>query len=194
MVTEMKKNICVYSSSSDAVDNRYFESARQLGKEIALRRCTLIYGGGGIGLMGEVARAVHLHGGAVTGVIPEALNRSDIAYDEADRMIVTPTMRERKALMEEQADAFIGLPGGFGTLEEILEIITLKQLQYHKKPIVILNHHNFFRHLVDLFELIFRENFAKPIYRELYFIAESAKDALDYIRDYTPPLFPKKWF
>ncbi|MCP5053444.1 MAG: TIGR00730 family Rossman fold protein, partial [bacterium] len=183
-----------YSSSSDAVDRGFFEEARELGKRIANENYSLIYGGAGIGLMGEVARSVHENGGRVTGVIPESLTRYNIAYEEADRLVVTETMRERKALMEDEADAFIALPGGFGTLEEVLEVLTSKQLQLHNKPIVLLNTGNFFRHLIDLFEQIYREKFAKPMHRQLYFIAADANEAVDYVRDYTPLEMPKKWF
>ncbi len=190
----MEKNICVYSSSSDAVAGIYFEAARDLGREIAQQNYSLVYGGGSIGLMGEVARAVHEHGGKVTGVIPEVLTKYDIVYKKADRLIVTGTMRERKALMEEKADAFIGLPGGFGTLEELLEVLTLKQLQYHNKPIVIMDTGNFFQPLVDLFERIYREKFAKSEHRQLYFITTGAKEAVGYIQEYAPPELPKKWF
>jgi uncharacterized protein (TIGR00730 family) len=190
----MEKKICVYSSSSDVVGQHYFAAARELGKHMAQHHYTLIFGGGGIGLMGELARAVHEYGGKVIGVIPEYLNLPGIAYDEADRLIVTPSLRERKKVMEEQADAFIALPGGFGTLEEILEILTLKQLRQHSKPVVFINTANFYRHLIDLFDHILNEKFAKSIYRQLYFFAPDAGAAVSYIESYTPPQLPKKWF
>jgi uncharacterized protein (TIGR00730 family) len=190
----MEKAICVYSSSSDAVDERYFKTARELGKLLGQQNYTLIYGGASIGLMGAVARSVHEYGGKVIGVIPEALSRYDITYEEADHLIVTDTMRKRKALMEEKAGAFIGLPGGFGTLEEIMEIITLKQLQMHSKPIVILNTGGFFDDMINMFERIYREKFAKSMHRQLYFVTADAAEAMDYINRYTPPDMPKKWF
>jgi uncharacterized protein (TIGR00730 family) len=144
--------------------------------------------------MGELARAVHEYEGKVIGVIPGYLNLPGIVYDGADRMIVTPTLRERKTVMEEQADAFIGLPGGFGTLEEILEILTLKQLQQHNKPVVFINTGNFFQHLINLFDHILNEKFAKSTYRQLYFFAPDAREAISYIQAYSPPQLPKKWF
>ena len=190
----MEKTICVYSSSSDGVDKRYFDVAHQLGRHMAQNNYGLIYGGAAIGLMGAVARAVHEHGGKVVGIIPEFLKQYDIAYEKADQLIVTQTMRERKALMEERADAFIGLPGGFGTLEEILEMITLKQLQLHSKPVVILNTGNFYNRLIDLFEHSYAEKFAKEMHRKLYYIASNVEEAILYIDRYQPPELVKKWF
>lgn len=189
-----EKTICVYSSSSDAVAEHYFSAARDLGKCMGQRNYTLVYGGGDIGLMGELARSVHRYGGNVVGVIPEFFNLPGIVYENPDQLIITETMRERKAIMEERSDAFIGLPGGFGTLEEMLEIITLKQIQAHDKPVVFLNTGDFYRHLIDLFERLYREQFAKTEHRQLYFVAPDAQTALSYIETYKPPQLPKKWF
>jgi uncharacterized protein (TIGR00730 family) len=135
----MNKVICVFSASSNTVDRVYFDAASRLGREIACRKDQFLFGGGLTGLMGECARAGHRHGGRVIGVIPEALNERGIVYESCDELVVTADMRTRKAAMDARSDAFIALPGGFGTIEEIMEIITLKQLRYHAKPIVILN-------------------------------------------------------
>lgn len=189
-----EQSICVYSSSSDAVDPCYFDIAARLGSLMAQRQYTLIYGGACIGLMGAVAKAVHEYKGKVTGVIPQSLSRYDITYDNADEMIVTDTLRQRKAIMEERAGAFIGLPGGFGTLEELLEILTLKQLQLHEKAIVIINTNGFYDDLLKLFERIYSEKFAKSMHRDLYFVTGDPVEALDYIQHYSPPEMPKKWF
>ena len=121
----MNKVICVYSSSSCAIDEKYFQVAAELGREIALRQDTTLYGGGLLGLMGAVAKAAQEHRGKVIGVIPEALNVEGVVYENCDELIVTDTLRERKAVMDSRSDAFIALPGGYGTLEELLEIITL---------------------------------------------------------------------
>ncbi len=190
----MEKTICVFSSSSDAVAKDYFDAADEMGKQIVQNGYTLVYGGGAIGLMGAMARSVHRFGGKVIGVIPEKLNKPGIVYENADQLIVTRTMRERKALMEEHADAFAGMPGGFGTLEEILEIITLKQIQTHQKPIVLLDTCNFYQPLILLFEQIYRERFAKSIHRQLYHIAPTVPSAMEYLRSYIPPLLPEKWY
>lgn len=190
----MNKVICVYSSSSCAIDKVYFEAAEALGKEIALRRDAMIYGAGMTGLMGATASAVHKHGGRVIGVIPEALNVKGIVYETCDELIVTEGMRERKGIMDARADAFIALPGGYGTLEELLEIITLKQLRYHNKPIVILNIQGFYDKLLAQFEEIIEGNFAKPECMEFYHVTSSVKEALDYIDSYVPFESELKWF
>ncbi len=140
----MPLNVCVFCSSSDVIEPTYFAAASELGTALASRRDTLIYGGTNVGLMGAVARAVHQHGGRVVGVIPSFIAGRGLAYSPADELIVTRDMRERKARMEERADVFVALPGGFGTLEEMLEIVTLKQLQQHTKAVIFLNVDGFY--------------------------------------------------
>lgn len=190
----MERAICVYSSSSDEIGGEYFQVAEELGKCLAQNGYTLVYGGGGIGLMGAMARSAHGYGGKVIGIIPEALNRKGIVYEGADQVIITKTMRERKQKMEDLAEAFLVMPGGFGTLEEFLEILTLKQLQYHNKPVVVLNINGFYQPLLDMFERVYELKFAKEAYREFYFVAGGAVEALGYIRDYSPPEVMEKWF
>lgn len=185
--------ICVYCSSSDHVSDGFFEVAIELGEAVATSGYRLVYGGGDIGLMGALARSVHIHGGHVVGVIPEFLRQPGIAYELADELVVTVDMRERKAIMETRADAFIALPGGFGTLEEMLEIITLKQLGVHDKPVVFLNAGGFYDGLNEVFEHIFEHRFAKPRYRDLYHFSVSVADALAYIAGYEPPALESKW-
>lgn len=186
------KAICVYCSSSDALDPAFYEAADALGSEIAAQGCTLVYGGGRTGLMGAVARAVQASGGRVVGVIPQALAAH--GYAAADETITTRDLRERKAIMESRADAFIGMPGGFGTLEEVLEVLTLKQLRFHDKPIVLLNTLGYYDHLIKLFEHIYEQRFAKAAHRQLYHVAPDARHALAYIQTYQPPDIPAKWF
>lgn len=190
----MEKFLCVYSSSSCAIDEIYFSQATKLGEAMAQRDYGLIFGGGMVGLMGATARAIHNHGGRVVGVIPQALNKKGIVYENCDELIVTGEMRERKATMEERATGFIALPGGFGTLEELLEIITLKQLRYHNKPIVILNINNFYDGLVKIFDNIINLKFAKEQSRDLYYITEDINNALDYLDEYQPRDLGSKWF
>ncbi len=189
----IQKVICVYCSSSRVIDRVYFEAAAELGKELALRRDTMLFGGGLLGLMGEVAKAVHQSQGEVIGVIPRALNIKGVVYEDCNELIVTETMRERKAIMDSRSDAFIALPGGYGTLEELLEIITLKQLDYHQKPIVILNIAGFFDKLLEQFEFIIDKRFAKPECRNLYFVTSKVKEALHYIDHYQPETLGPKW-
>lgn len=190
----MRKTICVFCSSSSAIDEIYFEAARELGKVIGERGWGLVYGGSDVGLMGAVARAVHLHQGTVVGVIPQTIHARGIAYETADEMLVTKDLRERKAEMELRADAFIALPGGFGTLEEIVEVLTLKQLQLHLKPIIFLNTNGFYDPLITLFEHFYTQQFAKPDSRQLYFVTPDANRAVEYIETYEPPVTESKWF
>ncbi len=186
--------ICVYCASSDAVADVHFQAAAELGKRLAEGGHSLIYGGGSVGLMGAVARAVHENGGPVVGIIPEALNTIEVAYQDADEMIVTRDMRERKGLMDQYSDVCVTLPGGFGTLDEILEMLTLKQLNYHEKPIIFLNTAGYFNPLRDLFEHLFATKFAKERYRELYYLADSVSDLFAYLDNYEPPEAGSKFF
>jgi uncharacterized protein (TIGR00730 family) len=189
----MNQTICVYSSSSCAIDPCYFKLAAELGQAIARQGGHLLFGGGLVGLMGAVAESVQKYGGKVIGVIPEALNVPGIVYDRCDELIITEGLRERKAMMDARSDAFIALPGGYGTLEEVLEIITLKQLRYHNKPIVILDLNHFYQSLLDQFELFIKERFAKPECRNLYAVVTSVSEAMEYLDHYQPYQFEGKW-
>jgi cytokinin riboside 5'-monophosphate phosphoribohydrolase len=188
------KSLCVFCSSSDAVHQVHFEVAKELGLEFCKRKITLIYGGATIGLMGTVARAVKENGGKVIGVIPESLSTKEVAYHAADELIITKDLRERKAIMDERADGFIALPGGFGTLEETIEVLTLKQLQLHTKPIIFLNTLGFYDPLINLFEHIYQEKFAKPESRDLYYIAPDVKSIFTYLDNYKTKPIQSKWF
>ena len=191
---KMIKNICVYSSSSSILSAEYREAATELGINMAKKKYNLVFGGGTEGLMGYTARAVHKHGGRVIGIIPEYFNVKGVVYEECNELIVTQNMRQRKAIMEEKAHAFIALPGGFGTLEELLEIITLKQVERHNKPVVMINTKNFFTPLLDMFDHIFKEKFAKPEFKNLYYVATDGADAISYIDNYEPGELIKKRF
>lgn len=185
-------HICVYCSSSDRIDHTYFSAARALGEQIAQRGWSLVYGGGSVGLMGAVAISVQAAGGKVVGVIRQALLDREVGYLEADELIVTTTMRERKRLMDERSDVFMTLPGGFGTLEELLEIMTLRQLAYHDRPIIIVNLHGYFTPLLAMFEQIFAERFTDERHRRLFTVVESIDEALTVIGNYTPPALPNE--
>lgn len=189
-----KKAVCVFCSSSEVLDKSYFDIARDFGKLIAENGFNLVHGGGMIGLMGAISESVQAHGGSVTGVLPERLNIEGIASETDDEIIITKDMADRKTEMRKRSEAFVALPGGFGTLEEILEVITLKQLKYHTKPIVILNRNDFYRPLVDLFERFYEHSFAKPEYRNLYFLASTPEEAMKYILDYKYEEVKDKWF
>jgi uncharacterized protein (TIGR00730 family) len=178
----MIRHVGVYCASSNHIDEQYFAVASEMGRLLAERGHTLVYGGGNVGLMGTVARAVHEHGGEVFGVIPDALRQIEgVAYEVADELIITETMQERKRHMFTRAEAFVVLPGGFGTLEEFMEVLTLRQLGYHHKPIALVNTNGFYEPLLELFDHYYRTGFARPRYRDLYHVAPTPADALDYI-------------
>jgi cytokinin riboside 5'-monophosphate phosphoribohydrolase len=187
-------NICVYCSSSNAVADIYFDTASKLGHLIGGKGYSLIYGGANVGLMEQVAKTVKEYNGKIVGIIPQKIHDKQLSSDHPNELIVTPTMDERKAKMRDMSDAFIALPGGFGTLEEILEVITLKQLDYHRKPIVFINVNGFFNDLFAQFEKSYIENFAKENYRKLFALVETAEEAIDYILGYHYEDMGPKWF
>jgi len=188
------KSIAVYCSSSDVIHQDYFKAAKKLGQLMAENNHELVYGGSVVGLMGEVARSVKANGGKTFGVVPELFNIKNVIHTIDDEQIITQTMSERKTLMFERADAFVGLPGGFGTFEEMFEVLVLKQLGYHNKPIIFLNVRGYYNKLFEMFEYIYAEKFAKELNRELYHISETADDTLAYLKSYQPPNLPDKWF
>lgn len=142
----------VYCSSSDAIDDRYVRTATTLGRLFAENGISLVYGGGNVGLMGHMARTVHEHDGHVVGVIPKAMMKVEgVGYRACDELYLTETMRERKRIMYERGDAYVALAGGFGTLEEFLEVLTLRQLRYHDRPVVLLNTDGFYDTLLSFF-------------------------------------------
>jgi uncharacterized protein (TIGR00730 family) len=144
--------------------------------------------------MDVITREANKNGAKTIGIIPEKLRDFNLASDHAHEIIVSGDMMERKFKMRELADAFIALAGGFGTLEEILEVITLKQLGYHHKAVVFVNTNNFYDDLFRQFEKSYVEKFAKENYRKLYFIAQNAAEAMDYILNYKPEEIVNKWF
>lgn len=186
--------ICVYCSSSDAIPRKYFKAARDTGMLIGKKGHSLVYGGGKVGLMGAVADSVMNNGGRTTGVIPKHLKNLGIAHSGLDELLVTPDMRKRKETMEKLADAFIFLPGGIGTLEEAAEIITLKQLHYHNKPVVLLNSCGFYNPLLAFFKAMIRGKFMKKDFYRLFAILKEPEEAFVYVENYKPVVTRDKWF
>ncbi len=178
------KTICVFASSCNNLDKNFFNQAYNLGKEIAKQGYDIIYGGSNLGLMGEVTNCARLNGSQITGVMPEKLYNLGIHPGECDKFILTKGMRERKAKMDELSQAIIALPGGFGTLEELSEMIVQKQLGYNNKPIVILNCNNYYDDLISFFDNAIKNNFASKSMKEIYFATESPHKALEYINNY----------
>ena len=170
--------VCVYCASSEAVAPEHRAVARALGAGLVERGWELMYGGGNIGLMGEVARAVLAGGGRVTGVIPHLLADREVALEEVTNLVRTDTMRERKALMDEGSDAFVILPGGIGTLEELVEIITLKQLGYHDRVIVLLDPTQYWEPLLVLLRRMVAEGLATPDLLDLLVAVATPEAAL----------------
>ena len=187
------QSICVFCASSQSVDDSFKDAALELGREIGRRGIDLVYGGASIGLMGCVARGVHQENGKVIGVLPEFFKEKDIEYSEADELIVTQDMRERKAVMDKRSDAFIVLPGGVGTLEEAMEILSMHQLRLTDKPLVFINTQGFYEGLRITFEEMVDLKFAKPNIMDMYKMVPDSQSALEYLLNYNPQPLDKKW-
>ena len=184
----MKKRVCVFASSSSLLDDSYTEAATELGTLLGKSGFDFVYGGSNLGLMWASAKAAKDNGAKLTGIMPEKLYNLCVSKEEAcDSFIVTQGMRERKAKLDENSDAVIALAGGFGTLEELSEMIVQKQLGYNKKPIVLLNTNGFYNKLNEFFEVIISENFAKAQTRDMYFIANTPQEAIEYLQNYVEP-------
>ncbi len=186
--------ICVFASSSNALDQSYVDEAIKLAELIGTNGQTLINGGANVGLMHQMLEKAQECGAHTIGIIPEKLKGHNLVSEHAKELHVTKDMMERKAMMRELSDAFVALPGGFGTLEEILEVITLKQLDYHDKAILFLNTNGFNDDLFAQFEKSYDENFAKSNYRNLYHIAANSEEAIAYLKSYSPPTPVNKWY
>jgi hypothetical protein len=176
--------ICLYGASSDEIDPRYIEGTERLGKRMAERGHSLVFGGGAAGLMGAAARGMTAGGGEIIGVAPSFFNVDGVLYEKCTEFVYTKTMHERKFQMEERSDAFIISPGGIGTFEEFFEALTLKQLGRHNKPIALFNLCGYYDDLLTLIEKAIRGNFMKPCCRELVHAFDDADRMLDYIEAY----------
>jgi len=179
--------VTVFCGSSDLVDAKYFDAARELGEKLARRRWRLVYGGGSVGLMGAVASAVLEAGGEVDGVIPRALEARELAHGGLTRLHRVGSMHERKAKMAELADAFVALPGGMGTLEELSEILTWAQLGLHAKPSGLLDVEGYYRPLVAFFDHAVAQGFLRPEHRRLLLVGEDIDALLGAFERYEPP-------
>ncbi|MGO9411124.1 MAG: TIGR00730 family Rossman fold protein [Spirochaetia bacterium] len=186
--------ICVFCSSSDAVGPAYFAAATEMGRLIGADGHTLVYGGGKVGMMGAVARAVHGSGGRVIGIIPDFMHRKAVAYERCDELTVTTDMRERKARMMETSEAFVALPGGFGTLEELSELITQLQFGILVRPFVLVNTLGFFEPLAAVFQKFYEEKFAKPELGQVLSLVADPAQAMEQILAFVPPPLVSKWF
>ena len=181
------RNICVFCGSNKGKKNIYTETAAELGKQFAANHIRMIFGGGKVGLMGAMADSILLHGGKATGVITHFLADKELAHKAVEDMIFVDTMQQRKAKMAELSDAFIALPGGFGTLEELFEIMTSAQLGFHKKPIGILDIDHYYEPLFELFEKMVKEKFLRPMHRDMILFSPYPVYLLDKLKNFSPP-------
>lgn len=187
-------NICVYLSSSDAVAPHYVDLALELGRTIGRKKHTLVFGGNNTGLMGRLADAVKDEGGHVIGVVPQKLYDLGRAYKDCDKLIISKDLRDRKAIMDDHAEAFVALPGGLGTLEEIIEVLNLKYLRYHQKPVIFLNHRGFYDPLFTAFETFYDQRFTKRAVEKLYASLPTVEAVFPYLADYVPIQVEEKWY
>jgi cytokinin riboside 5'-monophosphate phosphoribohydrolase len=186
-VTGERKTICVFCGANSGHKPLYSEGAVALGKELAARGMVLVYGGGSVGLMGDVARSARDHGCAVVGFIPEHLSTKELMGYPIGELVVVTTMHERKARMAAIADAFVAMPGGFGTLDELFEAITWGQIGLHRKPIGLLNIDGFFDPLLQYIEHCVVEGFIRPQHRALFVVENEPAPLLDRLATHVPP-------
>lgn len=177
-------NICVYGASSTTINERYITKTEELGREMAKRGHGLVFGAGANGLMGAVARGVRSVGENIVGVVPSFFNVDGIIFEHCSELIRTETMRQRKQIMEDRSDAFIVTPGGIGTFEEFFEILTLKQLGRHKKPIAIFNIDGYYDSMENMIENAVAGNFLTEESKSLYRSFDDTEELLDYIENY----------
>jgi uncharacterized protein (TIGR00730 family) len=184
--------VCVFCGSSPGATPTYTELAQQLGRVLAKRGLTLVYGGGNVGLMGVLADAVLAHGGHVIGVIPQSRVDLEVAHTGLPDLRIVSSMHERKARRADLADAFIALPGGLGTLEELCEILTWAQLGLHNKPCGLLDAEHYFDHLIAFLDHAVTQRFLRPEHRAMVLVAEDPEQLIESFEGYRPPAM-EKW-
>ncbi len=185
------KRITVFCGSSSGTEAKFEEEAHTLGVQLAKRNIGLVYGGAKIGLMGTVANGALSAGGEVIGVIPTFLRKKEVVHEELSNLIIVESMHERKMKMHEACDGFIALPGGFGTLEELLEILTWAQLGRHKKPIGILNTNNYYDTLLRFMHEMIEKQFLRPVNLKLFIVSNTIDDLLEKMKHYQAPPLPR---
>lgn len=187
------KRITIFCGSSSGTDSRFEQMAFDLGRNMANRGIGLVYGGAKIGLMGAVANGALSEGGEVIGVLPNFLSRKEILHEGLSELIMVDTMHERKALMDKLSDGAIALPGGFGTLEELLEMLTWSQLGLHGKPLGLFNMNGFYDDLLHLFDKMIVSGFLKQCNKDLLLVRSDFLQLLDLIENYETPDLVGKW-
>nr|WP_308420155.1 TIGR00730 family Rossman fold protein [Christiangramia forsetii] len=185
------KNLAVFCASSDGNDREIFDNAYTVGKKMAENDIRLVYGGSKLGLMGQVAKGAMEHGGKATGVIPDFLKTKEVVHTGLDKLITTQDMHERKLTMNELSDAFISLPGGFGTFEELFEIVTWAQLGLHRKPIGLLNINGFYDDLINMLNKMTAKGLLKQDNLDILLISDNFEDLLEKMRSFESKPVPK---
>ena len=187
----MAKRICVFCGSSPGARRGYAEAAKSLARYLAANKITVVYGGGNVGLMGTLADATLEAGGEIMGVIPEALRNRELSHTRLPDLRVVGSMHERKAMMAELSDAFIAMPGGFGTFEEFCEVVTWTQLGLHRKPCGLLNVEGYYEPLLALFDHAEAEQFVKPAHRQMVISESSPQLLVERLLAYELPVVSK---
>ena len=187
------KLIGVYCSSSDKIDAKYYQEAERFGRQLVEHGWGLVYGGGNRGVMGVVGRTVKAAGGHVVGIIPEFMKTRELALDSASELITVATMRERKQLMEERAEGFVTLPGGIGTLEEFIEVLTLRYLNLLHKPVILVNQDGFYDDLLRFFERMTREHFKSAGLHDIFTTVNSVDDVWPHLEQPKPFTADELW-
>jgi uncharacterized protein (TIGR00730 family) len=187
------RSVCVFCGSRPGADPAFLEAAAAMGKAIASRGLTVVYGGARVGLMGALANAALAAGGKVTGVIPKGLVQKEIVHDGLTELFLTDTMHERKDRMIALADAFVSLPGGFGTYDEFFEVLTLAQIGFHDKPNALLDTKGFFQPMVALMKHTIAHSFAAEEHEGLVIVEPDPERLLDRVAAWTPPPLGPKW-
>jgi uncharacterized protein (TIGR00730 family) len=185
------RRVCVFAGSSPGALAAYVECAGALGRELATQGISLVYGGGRVGVMGKLADAALAQGGEVIGVIPQALVAREVAHSRLTELRVVTSMHERKATMAELSDAFVALPGGLGTLEELFEVLTWSQLGLHAKPCALLNAAGYYDHLLTFLEHATSERFVRAEHRHMLVVGTSPGEIIEHLRAYVPPRVDK---
>ncbi|AWV99576.1 LOG family protein [Arcticibacterium luteifluviistationis] len=186
------KSVLVYCGANSGLNPIYKETAVALGKELVKREIRLIYGGGSLGLMGTIADTVMENGGEVVGIIPSFLDKMEVGHPDLTEIHVVETMHERKALMEKMCDGVVTLPGGFGSMDELFEILSWAQLGLHRKPVGLLNVNGFYEPLIAQMDLMVREGFLKQPNREIVKISHSIEGVFELMEAYVPEV-TQKW-
>ncbi|SEB71475.1 hypothetical protein SAMN04489761_1541 [Tenacibaculum sp. MAR_2009_124] len=180
-------NIAVFCGSSIGFNNLYRDSAKELGEYFVQHKIGLVYGGAKIGLMGAISNTMIEQGGNVIGIIPGLLEKEEVINKEASEVYVTKTMSERKMKMSQMVEAYIALPGGYGTLDELFEVLTLQQLYIETKPVGILNVNGFFDHTIKQLDFMVEEGFLKPDNRKMLLVDETVNGLMEKIKNYKAP-------